>query len=281
MRTRLFLTALVLAFTANASAAQTAIQLRWELVGDTGAFTLTNRDTKALAPSGWAIYYSALHGAGPGTVGSGFAIEDVIGDLHRLVPAAGFAGLSPGASIRIPYRTDLLLNRSFAPQGPYIVFDAAKEVGVPLIDYVAAPFERRVLTPESQFTLDSLTRAVPASELSPVFPTPVEVTPGAGALRLTAMPPVEAAEALKNEATFAAEYLRAYFGSDDVNVSVAFPAPFGVTRTYRKFSEITEEVDNARVWGGIHFRSADQDGSAVGRKIGDMVMRDFGKPPGK
>jgi hypothetical protein len=75
--------------------------------------------------------------------------------------------------------------------------------------------------------------------------------------------------------------LRTYFGSDDVNVSVAFPAPFGVTRTYRKFSEITEEVDNARVWGGIHFRSADQDGSAVGRKIGDMVMRDFGKPPGK
>jgi len=74
--------------------------------------------------------------------------------------------------------------------------------------------------------------------------------------------------------------LRTYFGSDDVNVSVAFPAPFGVTRTYRKFSEITEEVDNARVWGGIHFRSADQDGSAVGRKIGDMVMRDFGKPPG-
>jgi hypothetical protein len=73
--------------------------------------------------------------------------------------------------------------------------------------------------------------------------------------------------------------LRAYFGSDDINVSVAFPAPFGVTRTYRKFSKITEEVDNARVWGGIHFRSADQDGSAVGRKIADIVMRDFAKAP--
>jgi hypothetical protein len=73
--------------------------------------------------------------------------------------------------------------------------------------------------------------------------------------------------------------LRAYFGSDDVNISVTFPAPFGVTRTYRRFSEITEEVDNARVWGGIHFRSADQDGSAVGRRIGDMVMRDFSKAP--
>jgi hypothetical protein len=37
--------------------------------------------------------------------------------------------------------------------------------------------------------------------------------------------------------------LRGYFGSDDVNVSVTAPGPFGVTRTYRKFSELTEEVD--------------------------------------
>lgn len=73
--------------------------------------------------------------------------------------------------------------------------------------------------------------------------------------------------------------LRAVFGGDEVNVSVTFPAPFGVTRTYKKFSEITEEVDNARVWGGIHFRSADRDGSEIGRKIGAIVMRDFPKPP--
>ena len=55
--------------------------------------------------------------------------------------------------------------------------------------------------------------------------------------------------------------LRGFFGSDEVDVSVTAPGPFGVTRTYRKFSELTEEVDNARVWGGIHFRSADVDGS--------------------
>src|SRR5207253_9737527 len=53
----------------------------------------------------------------------------------------------------------------------------------------------------------------PLSELPPVFPTPVEVTLGAGVLHLTALPPVEAPEALRNEAAFAAEYLRPYFGS--------------------------------------------------------------------
>jgi hypothetical protein len=73
--------------------------------------------------------------------------------------------------------------------------------------------------------------------------------------------------------------LLAFFGSDEVNVSVTYPGPFGVTRSYRRFSEITEEVDNARVWGGIHFRSADRDGSEIGRKIGAMALRDFPKPP--
>jgi len=222
MRNRLLaaLPALLLALPARPGAAQTALQLRWELAGDSVAtdfrasravFTLTNRDTKPLPPSGWAIYYSALHGAESGTVGGGFTIEDVMADLHRLVPAAGFAGLAPGATIRIPYLTDLLLNRSFVPSGPYMVFDAAKDVGVPVSDYVAAPFERRVLTPENQFALDAVIRDLPASDLPPVFPTPLQVTRGAGELRLTAMPQVTAPVELTNEATFAAEYLRPYF----------------------------------------------------------------------
>jgi hexosaminidase len=178
------------------------------------AFTITNRDTKALAPAGWAIYYSALHGADSGTVSGGFAIEDLVGDLHRLVPGPGFAGLAPGASLRITYVTYPLLNTSFVPKGPYIVFDAAKDVGVRLNDYVAAPFERAsVASPELQFALDTLIRAIPANDLPPVFPTPVQVTPSMGTLRLTAMPSIDASDALKNEATFAAEYVRPFFRS--------------------------------------------------------------------
>jgi hexosaminidase len=233
MRNRLLaaLPALLLALTPGAGAAQTALQLRWELETDVfqgaqgqsrAAFTITNRDAKPLPPTGWAIYFSALHSAQPGSVGAGFTIEDVIGDLHRLVPGAGFAGLAPGASTRITYLTDLLLNRSFVPKGPYLVFDGAKDVGVPLSDYVAAPFERppqgpgrdpRVVTPAGQFALDSGTRVTPASELPAVFPTPVEASREPGTLRLAAMPPVEAPDALKSEAAFAAEYLRPYVGT--------------------------------------------------------------------
>jgi hypothetical protein len=69
--------------------------------------------------------------------------------------------------------------------------------------------------------------------------------------------------------------LKAFFGTDAMHFSVTFPPLFGITRSYRRFSEMSEEVDNARVWGGIHFRSADRDGSVAGRQIGEIVMRDF------
>lgn len=69
--------------------------------------------------------------------------------------------------------------------------------------------------------------------------------------------------------------LRTWLGGDDLEVSVTHPPIFGITRSYRKLSQITEEVENARVWGGIHFRSADRDGIEVGRKIGAIVVREF------
>jgi len=213
---------LLLASTATTAAAQTTLQLRWELVADTitaqnaGSrvqFTLTNRDTKPLPKTGWAIYFSALHSADSGSSGTAFAIQDVMADLHRIVPGPAFAGLAPGASIKIPYATHLLVNRSFAPSGPYIVFDSAKDIGVPLSDFVAAPFERSVgvVTPGIQFARDSGVRDIPANELPLVFPTPVQLTRGSGELRLTSLPAIAAAPELANEARFAGEYLQPYF----------------------------------------------------------------------
>jgi hexosaminidase len=232
MRAKLLsaLPALLLAITAGTAAPQTRLQLRWELVGDSitndqassrAAFTLTNRDSKPLAPGGWAIYYSAMQEPRPGSVGAGFAIENLAGDLFRLVPGAGFAGLAPGASVRIEYAAGFILNRSFVPQNPYVVFDDAKDVAHPVTDYVAVLIERtpisdahdpRLVTPREQYALDSVIRDIPAGDLPPVFPTPVALTPGTGTLRLAAMPAIEAPESLRSEAAFAEEVLRPYFG---------------------------------------------------------------------
>jgi hexosaminidase len=224
------LSVLLFALAAQTSAAPMALELRWELVEDVFAgrgpglsrvaFTLTNGDSKPLPAGAWAVYFSALHEPQAGSVGGGFAIEQVIGDLHRLVPGDGFAGLPPGASVRIEYLTWLLVNRSFAPKGPYVVFDDAKDVGYPL-EYVALPFDRsprddgrgpRLVTPPDQFALDAVVRDIPEGELPPVFPTPVEVTRGTGELHLAAMPGIEAPETLSREAAFAEELLRPFFG---------------------------------------------------------------------
>jgi hexosaminidase len=225
------LPALLLALMASTATAQTALRLRWQLEQDVFqgpwalsrvAFTLTNRDTKALPQSGWAIYFNALHGPVPGSVTGGFTIENLTGDLHRLVPPAGFAGLAPGDSVRIEYLTGLIPNVSSDPKGPYIVFDDAPTKGYALKDYVALPFERpwagdgrgpRVVTPEDQFALDSVVRDMPATQLPPVFPTPVSVIGKAGVLRLSGLPRIDAPDSLRSEAVFAAEYLRPYFGN--------------------------------------------------------------------
>jgi hexosaminidase len=220
----------LLAITAATTAtAQTALQLRWELLGDTSSgdqsgsrvqFTLTNRDTKPLPKRGWAIYFSATYSALLDSSAT-FLIQDVMSDLHRIVPGASFTGLAPGASIKIPYLTGVLPNRSAIPAGPYIVFDSAKDVGIPIIDYVATPFERTIgtVTPEMQYARDSGVRDIPPDELPPVFPTPLQVSRGTGALRLAALPPIAASPDLANEARFAAEYLQPYVREGKTNAA--------------------------------------------------------------
>ena len=70
--------------------------------------------------------------------------------------------------------------------------------------------------------------------------------------------------------------LRGELKTDSVRVSVTYPPVFGVTRTFNSFSDISKEVNDARVWGGIHFRSADVDGHELGWRVGEAVLRDFG-----
>jgi hypothetical protein len=70
--------------------------------------------------------------------------------------------------------------------------------------------------------------------------------------------------------------LRGELKTDSVRVSVTYPPVFGVTRTFHSFSAISQEVNDARVWGGIHFRSADVDGHELGWRVGEAVLRDFG-----
>jgi hypothetical protein len=61
--------------------------------------------------------------------------------------------------------------------------------------------------------------------------------------------------------------MRDFFGTDRIAfdiVSSRFPTQ---PRHYERFSQALKEVIDARVWGGIHFRTADDQGAALGRKV--------------
>jgi hypothetical protein len=46
----------------------------------------------------------------------------------------------------------------------------------------------------------------------------------------------------------------------------------GVTRTFRRFSDALEDVKNARIVAGIHFRTACDDGTVLGHAVAQYIM---------
>ena len=73
-----------------------------------------------------------------------------------------------------------------------------------------------------------------------------------------------------------------FFGRDRVVFSVASgrslsgaPIP---PRRFERFSQARTEVIDARVWGGIHFRTADRQGAVLGRKVAKYVRKNYFRP---
>lgn len=68
------------------------------------------------------------------------------------------------------------------------------------------------------------------------------------------------------------EVLEAHFGKGEVPAIVmTSPTAPGVTRRWTRIDDYVKEVDNARIWGGIHYRNSTQVGEAMGRRIGELV----------
>lgn len=59
--------------------------------------------------------------------------------------------------------------------------------------------------------------------------------------------------------------LQQFFGTDKVAWSDTNNA--GLTRSFTRFSQAIDEIVDARVWSGIHFRTADEQGERIGRQV--------------
>lgn len=76
-----------------------------------------------------------------------------------------------------------------------------------------------------------------------------------------------------------AEVLESQFGKGEVPaIAMTSATAPGVTHRWIRIADYVTEVDNARVWGGIHYRNSTQVGEAMGRKIGLVATQEFMKP---
>ena len=73
------------------------------------------------------------------------------------------------------------------------------------------------------------------------------------------------------------EALRTFFGTDEVRVSLDSRTT-GTTRTFNRLHEIVEEVEDARVFAGFHFRNSDRTGSRLGRDVARFVAAERFRP---
>lgn len=78
-------------------------------------------------------------------------------------------------------------------------------------------------------------------------------------------------------ASTVATVIEAEMGAGAVpQLATSSPTAKGATRRWASTDEFVREVSDARVWGGIHFRSATDTGEAMGRQIGELAARQLG-----
>ncbi len=68
--------------------------------------------------------------------------------------------------------------------------------------------------------------------------------------------------------------LTAFFG--EIPFETTSPGLPGVVRSFESFWEAAAEAGRSRIYGGIHYEFANQDGQATGRAVADWVLQSFG-----
>jgi hypothetical protein len=123
---------------------------------------------------------------------------------------------------------------------------------------------------------DGNDRTDPDPDWLPLLWTPPEIVPPT--FLIPPIPDYPSAAATTSAA--AAEVLRARFGDDEGFSAMSVTLP-GEKRHFRNFHHAARETGMSRVYGGIHFLHAVEDGWALGRGVGRAVARALPRvPPG-
>ncbi len=71
---------------------------------------------------------------------------------------------------------------------------------------------------------------------------------------------------------------RDFFGTDTVAFDVHSGRFPGQPRHFDRFSHALKEIIDSRVWGGIHFRTADVQGAVLGKKVAHWMEKHYFQP---
>ena len=109
----------------------------------------------------------------------------------------------------------------------------------------------------------------------PLFDPSTPVAPGAPPLVTPAFPDNPSGHLCATGAIVST--LQHFFGRDRVPFSVN-STESGTIRHFARLSDVLREVTNARVWGGIHFRTADNQGAQLGQTVARYERRHYFQP---
>jgi hypothetical protein len=71
----------------------------------------------------------------------------------------------------------------------------------------------------------------------------------------------------------------AALGTEDIpEIAMTSPTAPGVTHRWTSMTAFADEVANARIWSGFHYRSSTRVGTEMGRQIGDYVVKNVMQP---
>jgi hypothetical protein len=73
--------------------------------------------------------------------------------------------------------------------------------------------------------------------------------------------------------------VKAVLGTEDIpEIAMTSPTAPGVTRRWTNMTAFTEEVSNARIWAGFHYRFSTRVGTDMGLQIGEYVVKSVMQP---
>ena len=178
--------------------------------------TLRNVSMQPIAP-GWQLYFNTCRKVLPETVGTGFGIDHVNGDLFRLRPLDGASWL-PGETFEIAYQARFwAISRTDAPLGFYLV--TASGEAIDLGDPHIAPFTRPeqlrrspddvvpTMDAARRFAVNAAVSLLPLDETGRITPQPLLASLRDGTCRIGCDSAVRCEEGLAREAAFLHAFL--------------------------------------------------------------------------